>query len=67
MHNIQHNYFEELPNGHTKWTSKSEFQASSFMLKAMMFLMPGAFKKQSLQYMNDFKNFAETGASVVKK
>jgi len=67
MHNIQQNYFEELPNGHTKWTSKSEFQASSFMLKAMMFLMPGAFKKQSLQYMNDFKNFAETGASVAKK
>ena len=64
MHNIQENYFEETPQGFTKWTSKSEFVSSSFMLKAMMFLMPGAFKKQSKKYMVDFKNFAEKGTSV---
>ena len=64
MHNIQENYFEETNEGKTKWTSKSEFIASSFMLKAMMFLMPGAFKKQSKKYMDDFKNFAESGTSV---
>lgn len=66
MHNIQQNLFEELPDGTTKWTSNSEFQASSFMLKAMMFFMPGVFKKQSLQYMNDFKKFAETGFSATE-
>jgi len=26
--------------------------------------MPGAFKKQSLKYLKDFKNFAEQGTSV---
>ena len=66
MHNIQQNLFEELPDGTTKWTSNSEFQASSFLLKAMIFFMPGAFKKQSLQYMNDFKKFAETGFSATE-
>lgn len=64
MHNIQKNYFEETPEGHTKWVSESEFIASSTMLKIMMFLMPGAFKKQSKKYMEDFKNFAEKGESV---
>lgn len=66
LHNIQQNFFEELLDGTTKWTSHSEFQASSFMFKAMMFIMPRAFKKQSLQYMNDFKKFAETGFSATE-
>jgi len=30
----------------------------------MAFLMPGAFKKQSKKYMDDFKAFAEHGTSV---
>ena len=67
MHNIQQNYFEETKDGKTIWRSVSEFEASSFMLKVMMFLMPGAFKKQSRKYMDDFTAFAETGASVANK
>lgn len=67
MHNIQENYFEETPDGKTKWISTSEFIASSFALRVMMFLMPGAFKKQSKQYMTDFKNFVENGTSVAKE
>jgi len=64
MHNVQENYFQETPEGHTKWLSKCEFQPSDFMMKAMAFLMPGAFKKQSKNYMVDFKNFVEQGTSV---
>lgn len=64
MQNIQENYFEETPEGHTKWTSISEFIPSRFMLRMMTLLMPGTFKKQSKQYMQDFKNFAEKGISV---
>jgi len=67
MHNIQENIFEETTDGNTKWISHSEFIASSLGLRAMMFLMPGAFKKQSKQYMNDFKNFVEHGTSVASK
>lgn len=64
IHTIQENYFEETPKGHTKWTSKSEFIPLGFTMRLMTLIMPGAFKKQSLQYMKDFKNFAEKGISV---
>ena len=67
VHNIQHNYFEELDDIRTKWISESEFQFSGFGMKLMGWLMPGAFKKQSKKYMNDFKNFAEKGISVANK
>lgn len=64
VHNIQENYFEALPDGKTKWRSETEFQFSGFMMRMMGLLMPGAFKKQSLKYMQDFKAFAEEGKSV---
>ncbi len=65
MHNIQKNYFHEIDAQTTKWVSESEFQFGSFMMKAMGFLMPGAFKKQSMTYLNDFKGFAEKGTSLI--
>lgn len=64
VHNIQQNYFEAIDDNSTKWTSKSEFQFSGFGMKLMGFLMPGMFKKQSMIYLNDFKNFVENGTSV---
>ncbi len=63
VHSIQKNYFKD-EGGKTRWISESEFQFSGFNMKLMGFLMPGAFKKQSLKYMQDFKSFAETGKSV---
>lgn len=66
MHNIQENYFSKTDEGYTKWISKSEFLPTSFVLRIMTLLMPGAFKKQSKIYFNDFKNFAEKGISVAK-
>jgi hypothetical protein len=64
VHNIQKNYFHELEGSKTKWVSESEFQFASFGMKLMGWLMPGAFKKQSQKYLNDFKNFVENGTSV---
>lgn len=64
VHNVQQNYFTEVESGKTRWTSESEFQFAGFGMKMMGFLMPGAFKKQSLKYLTDFKNFAENGTSV---
>jgi hypothetical protein len=63
VHNMQRNFFKE-ENGKTKWVSESEFQFSGFGMKLIGFLMPGAFKKQSMKYAQDFKNFAEKGFSV---
>ncbi|MGJ8666460.1 MAG: SRPBCC family protein [Patiriisocius sp.] len=62
--NIQKNYFTVIDEHTTQWHSESEFIFKNFMMKAMGFLMPGAFKKQSKKYLNDFKNFVENGTSV---
>ncbi len=35
------------------------------MMKAMGLLMPGVFKKQSMVYLTDFKNFAENGITLL--
>lgn len=67
MRNIQKNYFRKTKNGHTKWISESEFQPTTMRMKAMLFLMPSAFKKQSLKYMSDFKDFVEDGKSVANE
>ena len=67
VHNIQENYFKEIDEQKTEWVSVTEFQFSGFMMKMMGFLMPGAFKKQSYKFMEDFKNFAEKGISLAEK
>jgi hypothetical protein len=54
------NYFEETGDNQTKWISENEFQFTTFFMKLMGFIMPGAFKKQSYKYMVDFKKFAES-------
>jgi hypothetical protein len=64
IRNIQQNYFETTAVGHTKWVCKNEFQPTKFIMSAMLFLMPGAFKKQTKTYMTNFKNFAESGTSI---
>ncbi len=64
VHNIQKNYFKELDTDRCMWVSESEFQFASLPLKLMGWLMPGAFRKQSLKYLSDFKRFAEEGVSV---
>ena len=64
VHNIQKNFFKDIEENKTLWVSESEFQFSGIFMKLMGFFMPGAFKKQSCQYLEDFKAFAETGKSV---
>lgn len=64
VRNIQRNYFKELDQHSTKWISESEFEFSGFMMRAMAFLVPKMFKKQSLAYQKDFKAYAENGTSV---
>jgi hypothetical protein len=64
IHNIQQNYFQSIGESQTEWISKSEFQPTTFFMRAMLFFMPNAFKKQSLKYMTNFKNFVEHGTSV---
>ncbi len=50
--------FEKLPDNQVKQTNNSYFEMKGIM-KIMGFLMKGMFKKQSLQYMNAFKEYVE--------
>jgi carbon monoxide dehydrogenase subunit G len=56
--NIVKNKFIKLSDNKTKYISENEFQFKGFM-KIIAFLMPGAFKKQSMKYLMDFKRFIE--------
>ncbi len=48
----------------TLWASESEYRFSGLLMRLVGLLMPGAFRKQSRQYMQDFKAFAEQGKDV---
>ncbi|MFF9150465.1 SRPBCC family protein [Streptomyces sp. NPDC014861] len=48
----------------TLWASENEYRFSGFLMRLVALLMPGAFRKQSLQHMQDFKAFAEEGRDV---
>ncbi|MDW3646937.1 MAG: SRPBCC family protein [Bacteroidia bacterium] len=52
------NHFEKVGGRQTKWISHVDFKFRGFM-KLMAFFLPGAFKKQSFKFMQDFKTFAE--------
>jgi hypothetical protein len=48
----------------TLWESENEYRFSGLLMRLVGLLMPGAFRKQSLQHMQDFKAFAEQGKDV---
>ena len=48
----------------TLWESESEYRFSGLLMRLVGLLMPGAFRKQSLQHLQDFKAFAEQGTDV---
>ena len=56
--------FERLSDNSVKQINHTHFHLKGFM-KVMGFLFKGMFKKQSLKYMDGFKNYVETGASVL--
>ena len=63
VHNVVRNRFVELAPDRTKWISENEFEFSGFM-KLVGLLAKSAFPKQSLEYLQDFKAFAEDGVDV---
>ncbi|MFB9316057.1 SRPBCC family protein [Cryptosporangium minutisporangium] len=48
----------------TLWQSENEYRFSGVMMRLVGLLMPGAFRKQSRQHLQDFKAFAEQGQDV---
>lgn len=56
--------FTEARPQTTLWQSENECRFSGLMMRLVGLLMPGAFRKQSEQHMQDFKAFAEQGKDV---
>ncbi|GAA4272893.1 SRPBCC family protein [Aquimarina gracilis] len=56
--NIQCTLFSETSNGNTLYQVNESFQLKGFM-KIIGFLMPGSFKKQTEQFVQAFKQYAE--------
>jgi carbon monoxide dehydrogenase subunit G len=48
----------------TLWESENEYRFSGLLMRLVGLVMPGAFRKQSQQHMQDFKAFAERGRDV---
>lgn len=62
--NVVKNRFIPVSDNQTQWVSENEFRFTTLMMKVIGLLMKGAFPKQSLKYMEDFKAFAERGVDV---
>jgi len=58
VHNLNENRFYEDGPERTRWVLDTEFHFSGFM-KIMAFFMGGAFRKQTMEHMTNFKKFAE--------
>lgn len=57
--NLVENRFVDLGNGRTGWVLDSEFRCSSLIPRLMAFFAPGMFRKQTLTFMERFRDFAE--------
>jgi hypothetical protein len=56
----------EVSPNKTLWVSENEYRFGGLFMRLVGFLMLRAFRKQSLQHMQDFKAFAEHGKDVRK-
>ncbi len=63
MWNKVDNLFEETEDGKTFYRSESEFKMRGMML-IIGIVLPGAFRKQSQKYLDDFKNYVEKEVSA---
>ena len=53
-------HFEALDEHRTQWRTVNEFRCSGLMMKFMMLVAPGMFKRQTQTFLNNFKAWAET-------
>ena len=60
VRNLIENFFSEIDDNATKWIFISDFNQSSLMIRMMTKIMPGMFKKQSVEFTNLFKEFVES-------
>lgn len=59
VHNTVRNQFVELSEKETVWETINVFKFDGLMMKIMGTIMPFMFRKQTREYMGNFKAFAE--------
>ena len=59
MWNRCEHYLEETSDGKTNWRQVNEFKCSGVMMRIMLALLPGMFRKETMRQMKSFKAFAE--------
>ena len=60
MENNMENLFTAVDENTTKWVANIDYyKLNGIMIKVMVFIMPGMFKKQTQKWLNQFKTFAE--------
>ena len=64
MWSAAHERLTEAGPNSTLWESENTYRFSSWMMRLVGLLMPGTFRNQSQQHMQDFKAFAELGQVV---
>ncbi len=64
MWNAARERLTEIGPDTTLWVSENEYRFSGLLMRLVGLLMPGIFRKQSQQHMQDFKAFAEHGKDV---
>ncbi len=57
--NLIENHFFKVDNNKTRWVLNAEYKCSGIVVKLMSIFMPSVFKKQTLTFMNRFREFAE--------
>ncbi len=57
------NEFHEVAAGRTRWVAHSEYRCDGLLMRLMNWLMPGAFRRQTQKFMEQFKAFAETAGA----
>ena len=62
--NTLENRFIELASNQTRWESTCHYKMNSWFMKLMGWLMRRKFISQNQMFMDNFKAFCETGASV---
>lgn len=64
MWNVVRDRLTEAGPETTLWEQDSEYRFDSLLIRLLARLVPGSFRKQSQQHMQDFKAFAEQGKDV---
>lgn len=64
MWQAQRDRLSEAGPSTTLWESESEYRFEGLLMRLVGLLMPGSFRTQSRQHMQDFKAFAEHGTDV---